>query len=67
MEGFVTGTAYWITFIRRDIGYGVESGSGCFVYCGGPDWTGKHTFTPDGGGQEIYLFPDEITGWAEAA
>ncbi len=54
------GRAYWIMYVCRDIGYGVEEGSGEFIYRGGPDWTGKHTFTPVGGGPDIYLFADEI-------
>jgi hypothetical protein len=63
-----TGRSYWITYECLDIGYGVESGHAAFVYCGGPDWTGKHTFTPVGGVAEIYLFPEEITdAWSEDA
>jgi hypothetical protein len=49
-----------IAWESRDIGYGIESGFGEFVYRGGPDWTGKHTFTPADGQDPIYLFPDEI-------
>lgn len=55
------GYAYWVTYDCRDIGYGSEQGSNEYVYRGGPDWTGKHEFTPVGGGPPIYLFPDEIT------
>lgn len=54
------GRCYWISYECRDIGYGVETGCGEFVYRGpSGDW-GKHEFTPVGGGPPIYLFPDEI-------
>ncbi len=53
------GCCYWIAYKCRDIGYGVETGDGEFVYHGYGDW-GKHAFTPVGGGPDIYLFPDEI-------
>jgi hypothetical protein len=60
------GRAYRISYECRDIGYGVESGDGEFVYRGASDAWGKHAFTPIGGGQEIYLFPDEITDAEDA-
>ena len=50
---------YQITYVCRDIGYGVEEGEGEFVYRGAAAG-GKHEFTPVGGGPTIYLFPDEI-------
>jgi hypothetical protein len=55
------GRSYWITYECRDIGYGVESGDGEFVYRGASDGWGKHAFTPAGGGPTIYLFADEVT------
>ena len=54
------GRSYWITYECRDIGYGVEAGVGVFVYRGPDGGWGKHAFTPDAWGPEIYLFPDEI-------
>ncbi len=54
------GRCYQIAYECRDIGYGVETADGEFVYRGYGDW-GKHAFTPTDGGPAIYLFPDEIT------
>lgn len=61
MPPLEVGRAYWVTWTGRDIGYGVEEGYREYVYRGGPDWTGKHEFAPVGGGDTVYLFPDEIT------
>jgi hypothetical protein len=61
IEALEVGRVYELAFECRDIGYGVESGYGEYVYRRGPDWTGKHEFQRVGDGQTIYLFPDEIT------
>jgi hypothetical protein len=55
-----TGRRYWVVYTCRDIGYGPESGEGEFVYGGETGGFGKHTFTPADGGEQIFLFPDEV-------
>ena len=60
---FETGRTYEIDYRCRDIGSGVETGGGMFVYRG-ITW-GKFAFEPTGGGPAVYLFPDEIVDWSK--
>lgn len=48
-----------ITYVCRDIGYGVESGTAVGTW-GERDWTGKRSFVSRIGSATLYLFDDEI-------
>lgn len=52
-----------LEFRCRDIGYGVEEGSGEYLRLTVKDWTGKTEYRPAHGGHTIYLFDDEIVSW----
>jgi hypothetical protein len=65
LSGLVEGHVYRVRYDCRDIGYGGESGERDYVYRGETGGAGKHTFAPVVSGDEIYLFPDEVTEISE--
>jgi hypothetical protein len=53
------GDGVWMSYVCRDIGYGVEEDNGEFIYRGREQY-GKYTFASCDSGELIYLFDDEV-------
>lgn len=61
-----SGHRYAIEYRTRELGYGIEEGSGDYVAIDETNLGGGRGFEPVDGGETIYLFDDEIVSIDES-